>query len=284
GASGGPLLHTSASGVSSVVGVLSSGNFSNTSSTYAGLYSDASWSWLQSAMAANDYLVGPSLPTSVATPSGTVFTGGSGNDTLTAGSGWDSFTGGGGNDVVDGGGGTDTAIFSGVRSTYTVTAAAGSITVADITPNRDGIDSLRNIERVKFSDMALAFDWSGTAGQAYRLYKAALGRAPEAAGLGFHINSLDTGVALMNVANQFISSPEFARTYGGLENLAFVNQLYANILGRPGEAAGVAYHVGRLESGTSRAEVLLGFSESAELQTNVQLVALVQNGITYLPA
>lgn len=283
GASGGPLLAT-VGGVSSVVGVLSSGTSSNTSSTYAGLYTDGTWNWLQNAIAANDYLVGPGLPTSIATPTGTIFNGGSGADTLTGGSGRDFFAGNAGSDVLDGGAGIDTALYSGVRATYTVTSVAGSITVADITPTREGTDSLRNIERVKFSDMTLAFDWIGDAGQAYRLYKAALGRLPEGAGLGFHIQSLDSGVALVDVAKQFISSPEFTTAYGGLNNQAYVNQLYTNILGRGGEATGVAFHVARLEAGTTRAEVLLGFSESPELQTNATLVGLTQNGIAYLPA
>lgn len=238
GACGGPLLHTGSNGVISVAGVLSSGNSSNTSSTYAALFSDASWNWLQGAMAANDYLVGPSFPTSVATARGMIFTGGACADSLVGGSGWDTFFGHAGNDVLEGGGGIDTATFTGLRCSYSVVAAGGAITVTDSLPSRDGVDSLRNIERVKFADFALAFDFSGSAGQAHRLYQAALGRSPDKSGLGYQINILDSGVGLVQVAGHFIASPEFASRYGGLSDLSFVNQLYTNILGRLGDRPG----------------------------------------------
>lgn len=281
GASGGPLLHTGSNGVISVAGVLSSGNSSNTSSTYAALFSDASWNWLQGAMAANDYLIGPSFPTSVATATGTIFTGGAGADSLVGGSGWDTFFGHAGNDVLDGGGGIDSATFTGLRSSYTVVAAGGAIIVTDSLPSRDGVDSLRNIERVKFADLALAFDFSGSAGQAHRLYQAALGRSPDKSGLGYQINVLDSGVGLVQVAGHFIASPEFTGRYGGLSDLSFVNQLYTNILGRLGDRPGVDYHQARLAAGTSRADVLVGFSQSPENQ--VLLMGQIQNGIEYDP-
>lgn len=281
GASGGPLLYTSASGVTSVVGILSSGNESNTSSTYAGLFSASSWNWLQDALAANDFLIGPSLPTSFMTAGGTLFTGGSGPDTLTGGGGRDIFTGNAGNDSLDGGDGLDTAVYGGLRSAYTVTAGAGAVTVADSAPTRDGMDSLRNIERLKFADMSLAFDVAGSAGQAFRLYKAALGRLPDVVGLGYQINALDSGMALGEVAAHFVSSPEFARLYGPLSDLSFVTQLYANILNRAGDAAGMAYHQGRLAAGATRGEVVVGFSESLENQ--VALIGQVQGGISYVP-
>jgi len=53
GASGGPLLKTDSTGTY-VVGVLSSGNTSNTISTYAGLFGPGNWEWLTRGMAAND--------------------------------------------------------------------------------------------------------------------------------------------------------------------------------------------------------------------------------------
>jgi len=61
GASGGPLLLSTASGTS-VVGVLSSGNYANTHSTYAGLFGPGNAGWLAGAMAANDSLLGGAPP------------------------------------------------------------------------------------------------------------------------------------------------------------------------------------------------------------------------------
>ena len=280
GASGGPLLYT-ANGTTAVAGVLSSGN-GTSASTYAGLFGAGSYSWLQSAIAANDYLVGASATpaTSVTTSSGIIFTGGSGADELIGGSGLDSFTGNAGNDSLDGGAGIDTANFTGPRSNYTISFSGSTITVSDSVAFRDGADTLINIERVKFSDVSLAFDTSGNGGMAYRLYKAAFDRVPDTAGLGFQMNALDGGLSLGQVAANFIASPEFVRTYGSLTNTQFVNQLYVNVLDRAGDSAGVAYHLARLDGGAAgRNDVLAGFSESPENQA--ALIGTISTGMVY---
>ncbi len=280
GASGGPLLSTSA-GVTSVAGVLSAGNTSLTSSTYAGLFSATTWSWLNGAMAANDSLLGPAMgPTSVVTPTGTVFTGTVAADTLTGGSGWDQFTGQGGNDTITGGDGIDTAFYSGVRAGYTVAVGASSITVTDLVAGRDGTDALTGVERLAFADIRLALDVAGSAGKAYRLYQAAFDRMPDLAGLGFQMKALDDGLGLAQLAGNFISSPEFSSRYGSLDNTAFVTQLYANVLHRAPDAAGLTYYTSNLASGAStRADVVVGFSESPENQA--ALIGTMQNGMAY---
>lgn len=280
GASGGPLLTTSG-GVTSVAGVLSSGNTSLTSSTYAGLFSATTWNWLNSAMAANDSLLGPAQgPTSVVTPTGTIYTGTSAADVMTGSSGWDQFTGNGGNDTLNGGDGIDTAFYAGTRAGYVVTAGATSITVNDLVAGRDGTDTLTGVERLVFTDVRLAFDVGGSAGKAYRLYQTAFDRAPDQAGLGFQMKALDDGLSLSQLANNFISSPEFVRTYGTLTDAQFVTQLYANVLHRAPDGAGYAYHTGNLASGAnSRADVVVGFSESPENQA--ALIGAMQNGMAY---
>src|SRR5207244_8850453 len=48
----------------------------------------------------------------------------------------------------------DTAVFSGARANYTVTNVGGVITVTDNT-GTDGIDTLRNIERLQFTDVTV---------------------------------------------------------------------------------------------------------------------------------
>lgn len=69
-----------------------------------------------------------------------------------------SLEGGKGNDRIDGGDGTDTAIFSGPKSAYTISLpGSGSYTiVSDNTSNRDGADTLYNIEFLQFSDETVA--------------------------------------------------------------------------------------------------------------------------------
>ena len=281
GASGGPLLET-VDGIHHVVGVLSGGNHDDSSSTFAGLFSGSTWSWLQDAMAANDSLLGYRPPTSVLTASGgLIVSGGAGDDVLVGGPGWDVFSGGGGSDTIQGGAGIDLAIYTGSRGAYVTTVTPGGITVADTVAARDGTDTLHDVERLKFADVSLAFDTGGSAGQAYRLYKTVFARVPDAAGLGFHMKSLDDGWALSQVANSFIQSPEFLRSFAGLTDEQFVNQLYQYALGRPADADGFEYHAGNLRTGANtRADVVVGFSESPENQASV--IGVIQHGMTYV--
>ncbi len=97
-----------------------------------------------------------------------------------------------------------------------------------------------------------------------RLYSAAFDREPDLKGLNFWIHSLDQGQTLQQLARNFRDSPEFARRYGDLDDDAYVRQLYRNVLGREGEASGVAFWVDTLESGGSQAQVLRQFSQSPE--------------------
>ncbi|WP_299026462.1 DUF4214 domain-containing protein [uncultured Sulfitobacter sp.] len=102
----------------------------------------------------------------------------------------------------------------------------------------------------------------------FRLYQATLDRNPDASGLDGWTNSLAAGTALTQVAGGFVGSREFSATYGNLNNSQFVNQLYLNVLDRAGDAAGIAGWVSRLEGGSSRAEVVTGFSQSREFSRN----------------
>ncbi len=196
--------------------------------------------------------------------------------TLTGNSLNNTFRGSAANDVIAGDSGTDTMLFTGARAGYTLTRGSGdALTVS----GSDGTDSLSSVERLKFADVNVAMDVNGNAGQAYRLYQAAFNRTPDIGGLGYQMNALDTGLALSQVAQNFISSPEFSATYGALNTSQFVTQLYANVLHRAPDSGGLAYHVARLESGVARADVLVGFSESPENQA--ALIGTIQNGMVY---
>ncbi|MES2183057.1 MAG: FG-GAP-like repeat-containing protein [Pseudomonadota bacterium] len=206
-------------------------------------------------------------------------TGTAGADTLAGGAANDALTGLGGNDTLDGGAGRDTAVYAGARANFTITHTATGFTVADRT-GAEGTDTLANIERLQFADGKVALDVDGNGGIAYRLYQAAFDRTPDLAGLGYQMKNLDNGVGLYDVAQGFVTSPEFAAKYGALDNSAFVTRLYNNVLHRAPDALGLAYHVGNLATGATRAEVLAAFSESPE--NKAALLGVVQNGMDYL--
>lgn len=209
-----------------------------------------------------------------------------GADTITGSAGKDFIRGYDGNDRIDGGGGIDTAVFSGNRADYTIMAITDGPAIVGYSvhssANNEGTDIMVGVERLRFADSTVGIDVSGNGGQAYRLYQAALDRTPDAPGLGAQINGLDNGMSLLQIAQNFINSAEFGVKYGtNLSNEAFVNQLYANVLDRAPDAGGFAVQVNALNSGMSRAQLLVNFSESIENQAN--LIGVIQDGFVFSP-
>ncbi len=78
---------------------------------------------------------------------------GDGSDLIRGGTGGDSITPGKGNDDVDGGSGVDEVWFSGKSSDYQFSGTSSYLTVKDIgSGSNDGIDTLKNIENLRFTD------------------------------------------------------------------------------------------------------------------------------------
>lgn len=98
-----------------------------------------------------------------------------------------------------------------------------------------------------------------------RLYTATYLRPADAAGLRYWVLERKDGRTIRSVAEYFRRSGEFVARYGTLTDREFVELIYQNVLGRPGEDAGVEYWTDELESGArGRGQVLLGFSEAPE--------------------
>ncbi|MGI9350057.1 MAG: DUF4214 domain-containing protein, partial [Rhizobiaceae bacterium] len=104
----------------------------------------------------------------------------------------------------------------------------------------------------------------------YRLYQATLDREPDAAGLLGWLTALGGGATKQQVADGFVSSTEFQSVYGALDDAQFVTLLYNNVLGRDPDAGGFANWLDEINAGAARAEVVLGFSDSAEFIESTQ--------------
>jgi hypothetical protein len=204
--------------------------------------------------------------------------GGGGKLNVMAGAGDDVITMLSGHHNVDGGAGTDTVVFSGAKAQYTVTQTDTGLKVAW----GGGVDVLTGVERLQFSDGAVAYDTDGAAGQAWRMYRAAFDREPDGPGLGYWIQALDHHVTLRDLADSFIKSTEFAQQYGdNPSNAAFVARLYNNVLHRAYDQAGLDYWVDVLDHGEARANVLANFAESTE--NKVHVVGSIEHGADYMP-
>lgn len=142
--------------------------------------------------------------------------------------------------------------------------------------------NLESVERVAFTDLAVALDVDQGAGEAYRIYKAAFDREPDQSGLGYWIHEMDQGASLIEVAASFIGSDEFTERYGAdVADTAFIDALYTNVLARQPDSEGYTYWLNELNKGLSREKLLANFSESPENQANV--AELIGEGIAYDP-
>jgi hypothetical protein len=85
-------------------------------------------------------------------------TGNAGNNVITGNAGANILTGSGGNDTIDGLGGNDTAVFTGKQSDYKIVINGNTATIEDLRAGSpDGIDTITNIELVKFADVTVAY-------------------------------------------------------------------------------------------------------------------------------
>ena len=79
-------------------------------------------------------------------------TGNASSNTITSGAGADTLSGRGGNDTIVAGDGVDTVVMSGVQSDYVISEGAGFYSISDNVAGRDGLDTLYDVERIRFSD------------------------------------------------------------------------------------------------------------------------------------
>ena len=187
------------------------------------------------------------------------------------------------NESVVGSAQIDKFVYTSSSSSFQINNSSGRVTIKDIFSGEE--DSLTNIERIKFTDKSIALDIAGNAGKAYRVYKAAFARDPQAgdmSGLGFWISRIDSGIDMVEVAARFIDSNEFRSLYGqNPTNAEFLTKVYTNVLGRIPDQGGYDWWLNELNTNPAktRQKVLADFSESAENKDSV--VTLIGNGIQY---
>ncbi|QGZ39002.1 DUF4214 domain-containing protein [Pseudoduganella flava] len=206
--------------------------------------------------------IAPPVPAQPDQPEDVDLRGSQGSDTLSGGEGNDVLAGGGGNDVLAGGAGNDVLLggssdrgawaFNLVDGVLNVTHDGAIVAPAQLIGDAGALGFLA-APAATLTDLAL-------------LYQAAFGRTPDLAGLNLYAQG---GAPLAAIAQALTQSAEWAGSAldTGTDS-AFVEALYRQVLGRDGEAAGVAFWLGKL-AGTgspalSRADVLLAFATSGE--------------------
>ena len=213
---------------------------------------------------------------------GNTITGNAGNDTVQGNGGNDTIFADGGSDTINGGTGLDTIKYILSQANYTLALGESSSTLQEISTGTN--DSLSAVERIVFSDKAVALDiGSGeVGGSCYRIYKAAFNRTPDEGGLGYWIGQMDLGKTLVEVSAGFINSDEFRASYGtSPSNGEFLTKVYNNVLGRDPDSGGYDWWVDQLANNPEKTwdKVMADFSEGTENQANV--LELISNGVQY---
>jgi hypothetical protein len=165
-------------------------------------------------------------------------------------------------------------ILNGGSAQFVFADNGGSLSVLNTVPGENQPAVATGTTIIALTNGTGLFDPTGTAEDVARLYQAALGRAPDIGGLRYWTAEVDNvKVPLPSVASGFTGSLEFIHNYGALSDPDFVQRLYQNVLGRPGDSGGVLFWQNVLASGSSRGDVLLSFSQSAEFKAKMLSVA-----------
>ncbi len=200
------------------------------------------------------------------------------NNVINGGAGNDQITGGGGNDNIDGGIGIDIAIFSGASKGYKVSTEATSVLVTGDAIT-DGIDTLLNIERIRFSDKSIAIDLNGNAGISAKVIGAVLGKTQvqNSSYVGLGLSYLDKGMSYSDLSALALTA------VGATTNDAVVSTLWKNVIGTDATAEIKAPYIKMLTDGMKVGDLVVLAADTSFNTTNINLVGLAQTGIEYLP-
>lgn len=213
--------------------------------------------------------------------------GGALSDTLAGGPGNDLLIGGGGFNSLDGGAGLDTAGFAGNRASFRVTRSSHAGEAHYQVSGASGqADTLIGIERLLFSDIGLALDLQGHAGEAARLIGTLFGpqRLADARLVGQWLAVLDQGASLSQALGQALHSTDYLRAAGSTSNRDFVTLVYTNVVGVAPGAAELAHFVGLLDRGEHTQTSLALLAAELDLTAQrVDLVGLGATGLEFLP-
>ena len=111
-------------------------------------------------------------------------------------------------------------------------------------------------------------------------YHALLGRDADLGGLGFWQAALEAGQDFAAMLAEMATAGEAAARFGQGGHAAFLERLYAEALGREGDAEGLAFWTAALSNGMARADVAIAFATAEESQA--QLQRLAEEGLTVI--
>jgi len=205
---------------------------------------------------------------------------GSGDSSVQTGHGVDTVQAGLGNSSIVGGSGDYAVVkLAGAPTNYTVTVNNGHAVVTNSATTKT--TDITKIQYVQLdSGKALIFAKDSVEAAISTLYQTAFGRTAEAGGLNYWFDLGKAGATLKQIADAFTHSTEFA-AQAALSNADFVAGLYQHTFGRGGEESGIAYWLDALAHGSTRADLIVSFSQiganniAGSIHTEAQVVGNV---------
>jgi Ca2+-binding RTX toxin-like protein len=229
----------------------------------------------------------------VGTSTSDVLNGTAYEDSILGSGGNDTITGGFGDDIIDGGIGIDTVKFS---ASYSINTSSnylikslnngrwsvsynGPLNTIYTPSSNDGLDTLMNIERIKFTETSFALDLSGNAGITAKILGAIFGKdaVSNKNFVGIGLSFLDAGWSYDNLAALALDAA------GAKSNDQIVSLLWANVIGVKPTAADMQPFIALLENGMTAGALAHLAADTSLNATNINLVGLAQTGIEYLP-
>lgn len=172
------------------------------------------------------------------------------------------------NNFLDGGAGRNAVVCSGTASQYQVCATASGLVLKDVVSNRDGADTLLNIQSLQFSNQTESISYqTGTAGLDYANFKGTLAQHNAwigASGVGVidTVANRDNVQVLTNIERAVFSDYNLAFDVSGIGGEGY--RLYKAAFDRAPDFVGLGYWIKQLDGGASVIGVAASFVASPE--------------------
>lgn len=195
--------------------------------------------------------------------------GGSGNDTLKGNSS---------NNILSGGTGIDTVVFSKSFDHYSLDKRQDGFVILDEI-GADGQDTVVNIERLNFSDINVALDLDGGAGQVTKLLGVVFGNdaVNNEQFVGIGLSLVDGGMSNEQLASTALGA------VGASSHDEIVSLLWRNLFGVEASEDEKNLFISMLDSGNvSVASLTLQAADTPFNLDNINFVGLVQTGVEFI--
>lgn len=190
----------------------------------------------------------------------------------------DSFYPRNGKNIFDGNAGIDSMHISDSINNYSIRNNLSEWSFNSRLKTSDST-SIKNIERVYFSDVYIAIDLNGNAGTTAKILGAVFGKESltnkSYVGIGLHF--LDNGWSYDNLAALALDAA------GAKTNDQIVSLLWTNVMGKQPTAADKAQFITLLENGMTAGALAHLAADTSFNTTNINLVGLAQTGISFIP-